>query len=635
MIVDREYIKKAKEKLGDSMALLIAEELGITNFDRKAMKMCCPFHEEKTPSFIWNHKTLSYHCFGACGRNYDIIDAFMHNGCTYIEALQKLFELADIHYAFGEHHVKTHRNYRYPQEVISTNKEKVYNYLSKRGISKDTVDYLDIRQDENGNCVFNYYDDNDVLMMVKYRPSHKVKKNEVKNWCQKGADTTPLLFNMNRINIDSPLIITCGELDCAASIECGLLNTVSIPLGDGNMHWIERNFDWLEQFTQIIICSDNDESGNKFKKEVVPRLGRWRCKTVQVPEDCKDVNEVLYRHGKPAVIDMIDNAQEASVDTVVDLSEVEDIDYDSIDGVYTGIKGLDDQLMKLFFGTLTIVSGQPGAGKTSFLYQIICQALDQGKNTFLFSRELPDWMTRNWFNYILSGRRHLVLKETSRGVTRYRVDYKTKKEIGEFYKGRWFAYRDDQSNKLEDVLTTMEDVVRKYGVKLVVLDNLMTLDIGANDSNELQKQTDTINQLIHFSMKYDVAVVLVAHPRKMINTTDVGIYDISGSSNIVNLAHRTIGLRRVTEAERRGVMGKNGEWLSHPCKYNVNVRIIKDRIWGRADYNEGIYYDDQSRRFFTNPEEFDFHYQWDKSSYDSPIAYPIVDETDEVFGSVG
>ena len=37
------------------------------------------------------------------------------------------------------------------------------------------------------------------------------RRDRAKNWCQKGADTRPLLFNMNRVNISQPLLITEGE----------------------------------------------------------------------------------------------------------------------------------------------------------------------------------------------------------------------------------------------------------------------------------------------------------------------------------------------------------------------------------------------------------------------------------------
>lgn len=258
------------------------EFLHIEDYDPVRMRCCCPFHEEKTPSFIYNPKANNCHCFG-CGKDADIYDSLvLGEHMTFAEAAEKVFDLAGITYSFGEHGVKTRHQYRYPHPEQNEHKEQVYKYLQSRKISPATADYLDIRQDDEGNCVFNYYDTNDTLCMVKYRPSRKVKKGENKNWCQSGADTAPLLYNMNRVNTTQPLVITTGELDTASLIECGIQNAVSIPLGDQNLKFIEENFDWLEQFNSIIVCHDNDESGMKFVKEATARLGAGAARSPTV-----------------------------------------------------------------------------------------------------------------------------------------------------------------------------------------------------------------------------------------------------------------------------------------------------------------------------------------------------------------
>jgi len=161
---------------------------------------------------------------------------------------------------------------------------------------------------------------NDVLTTVKYRPARKINKSENKTWCQVGADSKSILFNMNRIDPTKPLVITEGEIDSLSVIESGYKNVTSVPFGAGNFQWIEENWDWLEQFEQIICWSDSDEPGIKMRKEVCSRLGNWRCKFVDIPKDmalpdgkiqfCKDANEVLYHFGKNKVLELIGNAQE-------------------------------------------------------------------------------------------------------------------------------------------------------------------------------------------------------------------------------------------------------------------------------------------------------------------------------------
>lgn len=646
MQIDREAILQAKEKLGDRNAQIIVEELGITDFDEKNMKCCCPFHQEDHASFIYNKKAFNFRCFGSCGRSYDILDVFMYKGATYAEACKKLFELAEMPYSFGELGVKTKRHYRYPHEVPCTDKSKVYAYFEQRKISRETLDALDVRQDSEGNAVFNYYDTNDVLTMVKYKPSHKVQHGQAKCWCQQNSDTAPLLFNMNRINVNSPLLICEGEPDCLSAIEAGFKNAVSVPLGSSNLHWIDENLEWLDQFESIIICADNDDAGVKMQKECVPRLGSWRTKVVDIPaipigntgRVTKDLNEILYVCGKDKVLELILDAKDSPVPSVSDLSDVEPTEYEDVDGVTTGLKAIDDELMRLFFGTLTIVSGQPGSGKSSLLTQLACNSLDNDIGTWLFSGELPNGVEKSWFNYIFAGPRNITDAISRRGNPYKKISTTTLAEINKTYKGRWHIYRDDYDNVLDKLIASMTDTVRKYGARCLILDNFMCIDTETSEE-ELRSQTDTIKKLIEFAKKYQVAVILVCHPRKMDAGTNVGIYDIAGTSNIVNLAHRTIGLRRVTDAERENA-AKYSEKRRQLLKYDVIVTIVKDRMFGRQNIDVGLYYDPASRRFFSDMDEYDRRFSWDKKEYKEPLPLPpqlLAEERaseDEAFGAV-
>lgn len=646
MQIDREAILQAKEKLGDRNAQIIVEELGITDFDEKNMKCCCPFHQEDHASFIYNKKAFNFRCFGSCGRSYDILDVFMYKGATYAEACKKLFELAEMPYSFGELGVKTKRHYRYPHEVPCTDKSKVYAYFEQRKISRETLDALDVRQDSEGNAVFNYYDTNDVLTMVKYKPSHKVQHGQAKCWCQQNSDTAPLLFNMNRINVNSPLLICEGEPDCLSAIEAGFKNAVSVPLGSSNLHWIDENLEWLDQFESIIICADNDDAGVKMQKECVPRLGSWRTKVVDIPavpigntgRVTKDLNEILYVCGKDKVLELILDAKDPPVPSVADLSDVEPTEYEDVDGVTTGLKAIDDELMRLFFGTLTIVSGQPGSGKSSLLTQLACNSLDNDIGTWLFSGELPNGVEKSWFNYIFAGPRNITDAISRRGNPYKKISTTTLAEINKTYKGRWHIYRDDYDNTLDKLIASMTDTVRKYGARCLILDNFMCIDTETSEE-ELRSQTDTIKKLIEFAKKYQVAVILVCHPRKMDAGTNVGIYDIAGTSNIVNLAHRTIGLRRVTDAERENA-AKYSEKRRQLLKYDVIVTIVKDRMFGRQNIDVGLYYDPASRRFFSDMDEYDRRFSWDKKEYKEPLPLPpqlLAEERaseDEAFGAV-
>ena len=470
--------------------------------------------------------------------------------------------------------------------------------------------------------MFNFYDENDVLTMVKYRPSRSLvgDANPVKTWCQPGADTAPLLFNMNRVNSSKPLLICEGEIDCASAIEAGWLNTVSVPLGAGNLHWIDENWEWLNQFESLIIWSDLDPPGEKMRKECIFRLGSWRTKYIITPHHytenghnfkCNDINDCLQAGGAEYVMGLIQSAKDVPVRSVIDFADVKDVDPEEVDGIKSGIKPLDDELMKIFFGTLTILSGRPGSGKTSLSDQMVANCLDNDQPVFLYSKEMPNWLTTNWLNSILAGRRNV--EPTSEGY--YRVPYNIKSKIKEFYRNKLVIYKDDESIGVDDVMQCAEECVRRYGAKLVILDNLMMLDLHATENENNSKQTEFVNRLIHFAEKFGCAVILIAHPKKTQDMhTDIDMYDIAGSSTIINLAHRSLGLRRVSDKEKEDPKCK---WRN----YDVVLTIMKDRMFGRLGKQIGLWYDGVSRRFYTNYDEYAFQYKWDTRHYDRPLEY--------------
>ncbi len=61
-----------------------------------SLKACCPFHHEKTPSFVVNSAKGFYHCFG-CGESGDAIKFVMKmDGSTFVEAARRLADQCGV-----------------------------------------------------------------------------------------------------------------------------------------------------------------------------------------------------------------------------------------------------------------------------------------------------------------------------------------------------------------------------------------------------------------------------------------------------------------------------------------------------------------------------------------------------------
>lgn len=91
------YTKESLETLRQKVDLL---EVLTPYLDLKraggSFKACCPFHDEKTPSFIVQRGDYHYHCFG-CGAHGDAIAFLMgHLKMTFAEAIEQLAEKFNV-----------------------------------------------------------------------------------------------------------------------------------------------------------------------------------------------------------------------------------------------------------------------------------------------------------------------------------------------------------------------------------------------------------------------------------------------------------------------------------------------------------------------------------------------------------
>ena len=104
-IFHEKYIEKAQEAhqranrpvptSNKTDAVLRAKDYPMDNLiDFKRNFACCPWHNEKSPSLKYYPKTNSAYCFGACGKAYDSIDAYMFkHSVGFMEAVKELNKL--------------------------------------------------------------------------------------------------------------------------------------------------------------------------------------------------------------------------------------------------------------------------------------------------------------------------------------------------------------------------------------------------------------------------------------------------------------------------------------------------------------------------------------------------------------
>ena len=229
-------------------------------------------------------------------------------------------------------------------------------YFADRGISTATLDAYQIGADNNGNIMFPFYVEGE-LVYAKYRKPRPPAPKERKEWQE--ANTTPVLLGMDLCDPNLPLTITEGQVDCLSLYEAGLCNVVSVPCGCENLDWVEPCWEWLEQFSQIVLFGDNDAPGKKMVRTLAARLGEERCLMVEdYPEDCKDANDILLKEGEFSLLDVWKNAKEVPIRGVIDLADVPSVDPTTVPRIPTGIPALDESLNGLEEGAVTVFTGE-------------------------------------------------------------------------------------------------------------------------------------------------------------------------------------------------------------------------------------------------------------------------------------
>ncbi|WP_300004429.1 DNA primase [uncultured Cedecea sp.] len=115
---------------------------------------CCPFHNEKTPSFTVNGEKQFYHCFG-CGAHGNALDFLMnYDKLDFVESVEELATMHNLEIPYeagnGPSQIERHQrqtlyqlmtglNEFYQQSLKQQQADKARQYLSARGLSAEVI----------------------------------------------------------------------------------------------------------------------------------------------------------------------------------------------------------------------------------------------------------------------------------------------------------------------------------------------------------------------------------------------------------------------------------------------------------------------------------------------------------------
>lgn len=470
-----------------------------------------------------------------------------------------------------------------PQKKIES-KPKAVEYLESRGISAEICKrYKITTQTKNNNVlVFPFYDEQNILQFVKYRKIDFDKRfDRNKEWCEK--DTKPILFGMAQCENFDRLVITEGQLDSLSLATAGIKNVVSVPTGATGFTWLTNCWDWICKFKEVVVFGDY-EKGKITLIETLEKRLKTVVKCVKVEDYLceKDANDILRKYGKDALLKAVNNAELREVKYVKRLANVEHKNIIELPKIKTNIRELDRICGGLLMGHVTLLSGKRGEGKSTFMSQIVAEALDQDNAVFVYSGELPNYHFKNWLDLQIAGSNHIESLINEYGDEEYYLSAETVEKINSWYYDKAFIYDSEAipEDDYEGLISTITDTICRYNIKLVCIDNLMTaMDCDAR-TDLFRQQSVFVKQLEKIAQQYDVAIILVAHPKK--TNGDFDNDAVSGSSDITNAVSYVWNYERGKEEEGTG-----------------KIMVTKNRVTGGLLTGENavkVYYSGKSKR---------------------------------------
>lgn len=327
----------------------------------RTSKGLCPFHSEKTPSFVVYHDSESFYCFG-CGAGGDVISFIMRiENLGYIEALKFLADRAGLpfpeeeredpslrikpliyeinreaahfyhdqlksdvglsgrEYLMGERKLSAKTVTKYGLGFAPPGWDNLRNHLRKKGFSdEDMLAAAVVSRGRDGKSVYDTFRNRVIFPIIDIRKNVVGFGGRVMDDAKPkylNSSDTPVfkksrnLFSLNFAKnvTDSRLILAEGYMDVIAMNQAGFENVVA-TLGTALTPDQARLMATYAK--EIVIAYDSDGPGRTATNRAVGLLEEAGLKTrILDMKGAKDPDEFIKKYGSERFKMLIDGAR--------------------------------------------------------------------------------------------------------------------------------------------------------------------------------------------------------------------------------------------------------------------------------------------------------------------------------------
>jgi twinkle protein len=458
--------------------------------------------------------------------------------------------------------------------------------LNKRGLSESTCERFKIYKDGT-TLRFHYHNQNGQVIGAKVRTTDKIFSYE--------GDTEGTFFGQHLCSGKGKrIVITEGEFDAATYAQLNpSWDVVSLPTGAaGARKSVQKNFEFLQDYDEILLWFDNDNPGQEAAKAAAGVLPPGKVYIARL-EEYKDLSDALQAGDYASIDAAFHNRTEYRPDGIVEgktlLVEIttpqppSDHDYP--------FQGLQDKLHGIRYGELTTITAGSGIGKSSFCRELATSLLQTGEKVGYLALEESNRRTALGLMSSAVGK-SLHLGEPTREELTNAFDA-TIKDWNLFLFDGFGSYDPDV------IYNRIEYLASGLDCKIIFLDHLSILLSGL-DGDERRMIDTTMTRLRSLVERTGISLFLVSHLRRAQSDQNheegarVTLGQLRGSASIAQLSDSVIALERNQQSDNRE--GK------------TTVRVLKNRYSGETGVACTLAYDLDICKFIetqSENEEFD------------------------------
>ena len=472
--------------------------------------------------------------------------------------------------------------------------------------------------------ISNYYRDGKVVAQ-KLRGANKAFQ-----W--RGDSHKPTMFGQHlwKDRGGKRIVITEGEYDCMTVSQ--LLDNkwpvVSLPNGAaGAVKSVRDNLEFLNGYEEVILMFDMDDPGREASQQVAEVLAPGKCKIAILPY--KDANECSLNGASKQVIQAMWEAQRYSPDEILHVSSVVTDGTEDISVFPFPFESLNTFLLGQRGGEITLWTSGTGSGKSTILREIIIHHLEEGRSVgAIMLEEAPQETVDDMISLLINKpvraiRATKIMNKLRVKMGKEPVEIDTisdlcdeeyaaaKKELGNT---ELYIYDHLGNNGLQNLCARIEYMAVSLGVDVIVLDHITAAATGLmNDKSDFDGGSserllidNIMKQLRGLVSRTGVRIDVVSQLKKTQKAYEEGdritLQDLRGSGSLSSVPNTVIALER----DRQN---------PDPILANTTtVRVLKNRLTGRAGIATCLYYDRLSGRM----EEID----WALSDEGQVLVHP-------------